>query len=321
MRRTMRKPLPCGSKLARRPCGSRPHGIARLLAGLAFFSGLVFRACPSSGTEPILQQDLFSVAFPDQTHGWACGRWGRILHTSDGGATWTVQASGTDFTLTGVSFPDTHTGWIVGDRGTILHTADGGRSWVRQQSPVDLYLMGVCFVDSSTGWIVGERAHILHTEDGGKTWSVQFEGPDVILKGISFCDPEHGWAAGEYGYIYHTRDRGAHWEHQAGWLRVSEETGDVDAGTSLFAVCAVSPSDAWVAGMEGYVAVTRDGGATWQERTRDIPKAHVFGIRADPRGRVLLAGNGLLLTSSDSGGTFRAASAEPPIIYGWLYGL
>lgn len=321
MKRSMWKTPSGGTKPARSFSYGSSHGILRLLAGLALFSGLVFRPDPSAASGLVLQQDLFSVSFPNQTHGWACGRLGRILHTSDAGATWTVQASGTDLTLTGISFTDDRTGWVVGDHGTILHTVDGGRTWLRQQSPVQVYLMGVCFLDPSTGWIAGERAQILHTRDGGKTWSVQFEGPDVILKGVSFCDPEHGWAAGEYGYIYHTRDGGAHWEHQAGWLRVSEETGDVDAGTSLFAVCAVDPSEAWVAGMEGYVAVTKDGGTTWQERTKGIPKAHLFGVRANTRGTVLLAGSGVLLASSDGGETFRAASAEPPILYGWLYGL
>lgn len=317
----MQNSLSHGTLPVHLPCGAGPDGIVRLLAALALCFGLVFWASPPAGAEAILPQDLFSVSFPNQTHGWACGRWGRILHTSDAGATWSVQVSGTDFTLTGVSFPDDRTGWVVGDRGTILHTTDGGRTWVRQQSPVELYLMGVCFVDSSTGWIAGERAQILSTRDGGQTWTVQFEGPDVILKGISFCDTMHGWAAGEYGYIFHTRDGGAHWEHQAGWLRVSEETGDVDAGNSFFAVCAVSPSTAWVAGMEGYVAVTKDGGATWQERTKGIPKAHLFGVRADARGTVLLAGSGVLVASSDGGETFRAAAVDPPILYGWLYGI
>lgn len=304
-----------------RLCAMRFLGIVLPLTVFTLSCGDVLWAGPPAGTGPVLQQDLFAVSFPSQTHGWACGRWGRILHTSDGGVTWSVQASGTDYTLTGISFLDEQTGWAVGDKGTILHTLDGGRTWNLQQSPVDLYLMAVCFVDRSNGWIAGERAHILHTQDGGQTWTVQFQGPDVILKGISFCDPEHGWAAGEYGYIYHTCDKGVRWEHQAGWLRVSEETGDVDAGTSLFAVRALSPSTAWVVGMEGYAAVTKDGGHTWLERTDKIPKAHLFGIWADLRGTVLLAGNGLLMASSDGGETFQAVSAEPPVIYGWLYGL
>ena len=42
--------------------------------------------------------DLFSVTFPTEKEGWACGRYGTILHTSDGGATWSPQASGTTFT-------------------------------------------------------------------------------------------------------------------------------------------------------------------------------------------------------------------------------
>ena len=76
--------------------------------------------------------DLFSVSFSTEAKGWACGRWGTILHTSDGGKTWAAQHSGTDFTLTGIYFVNEVLGWAVGAEGTILHTGDGGRTWEKQ---------------------------------------------------------------------------------------------------------------------------------------------------------------------------------------------
>jgi photosystem II stability/assembly factor-like uncharacterized protein len=51
---------------------------------------------------------------------------GTILRTTDGGATWTSQASGTNNPLFGVAFTDANTGTAVGDGGTILRTTDGG---------------------------------------------------------------------------------------------------------------------------------------------------------------------------------------------------
>ncbi len=49
-----------------------------------------------------LQHDLFSVSFANENQGWASGRWGTILHTTDGGKAWTPQASGTDYTLASI---------------------------------------------------------------------------------------------------------------------------------------------------------------------------------------------------------------------------
>ncbi len=62
----------------------------------------------------------------DADTGTAVGAEGTILHTTDGGATWTLQSSGTTVPLSGVTFVDANTGWAVGEGGTILHTTTGG---------------------------------------------------------------------------------------------------------------------------------------------------------------------------------------------------
>ena len=49
--------------------------------------------------------------------GWIVGDQGVILHTTDGGATWTPQTSGVTDDLAGVTFVDAQHGWAVG--GTI----------------------------------------------------------------------------------------------------------------------------------------------------------------------------------------------------------
>jgi len=49
-----------------------------------------------------------------------------ILRTTDGGATWTPQSSGTRSPLFGVSFVDANTGIAVGEAGIILRTNTGG---------------------------------------------------------------------------------------------------------------------------------------------------------------------------------------------------
>ncbi len=54
---------------------------------------------------------------------------GTILRTTDGGETWTFQASRTGNHLFGVSFVDANTGTAVGDLGIVLRTMDGGETW------------------------------------------------------------------------------------------------------------------------------------------------------------------------------------------------
>ena len=75
----------------------------------------------NSGTEP-----LRGVHFAGPETGWAVGANGTILATSDGGATWTAQNSGTDNALSGFACADARCGWAVGANGTILATRDGG---------------------------------------------------------------------------------------------------------------------------------------------------------------------------------------------------
>ena len=265
-----------------------------------------------------LMDDLFSVSFADEKEGWAVGRWGTVLHTTDGGQTWGRQQTGLTYTLTAVNFIDARNGWAVGDEGTIVHTTDGGSTWEKQKSPVSSFLMGIAFATKQKGWIVTERTNILHTEDGGKTWTVQFRDQDFILKAVSFCDEQTGWAVGEYGYIYHTTNGGKTWVQQAGEFGFSEETGDVVGGTYLFDVIAVNPQTAWVVGIDGYVAKTENAGKTWQKQMNGVPKTHLFGVTVVDQ-VALIAGDGTLLRSTDSGASWQSVATDPSIKYGWLY--
>jgi photosystem II stability/assembly factor-like uncharacterized protein len=69
---------------------------------------------------------LNGVDMISPTEGWAVGDVGTILHTSDGGATWANQASGTTEPLNAVRFLDASHGWAIGN--VMLWTDDGGTS-------------------------------------------------------------------------------------------------------------------------------------------------------------------------------------------------
>ncbi len=69
---------------------------------------------------------LNRVSFVDANTGTAVGDFGTILRTTDGGATWTPQTSGTTNSLRGLSFVNANTGTVVSNYGTILRTTTGG---------------------------------------------------------------------------------------------------------------------------------------------------------------------------------------------------
>ena len=295
-----------------------------ILIFVMIFSVLYLLSCTQVSQQKkqqAMSEDLLSVTFPSEKEGWVCGRWGTVLHTADGGKNWTPQSSGTDNTLCSIYFVDLRNGWAVGEEGTILHTSDGGETWEQQKSPVPFYLMKTYFVTPLRGWIVSERTHILTTDDGGKTWQIQFKDEDFILKSISFCDERHGWAVGEYGFIYCTKDGGATWKKQAGNFDISEKTGEVVAGNFLFDVVAVNPQTAWAVGIDGCVVRTEDGGKTWKEIKTGANKTQLFCTASNNSGTILLGGNTIFLVSTDHGKTWNHPSTEPPITYGWLYGL
>ena len=137
-----------------------------------------------------------STRFVDATHGWAVGDNGTILVTSNGGATWTGQASGTANLLWSVTFTDASHGWAVGANGTILATSNGGATWTAQSSGTAQTLLGVAFTDASHGWAVGNAGTILATVNGGATWTAQTSGTANALNGVTFTDASHGWAVG-----------------------------------------------------------------------------------------------------------------------------
>lgn len=70
--------------------------------------------------------------FLDANTGTAIGYNGTILKTTDGGANWAPQSSGTNKILSSIFFTDANTGTVVGQDTTILRTTNGGTTWTPQ---------------------------------------------------------------------------------------------------------------------------------------------------------------------------------------------
>ncbi|HZT78183.1 MAG TPA: YCF48-related protein [Vicinamibacterales bacterium] len=121
-----------------------------------------------------LQATLDAVAAPDIVSSDPSVRWrirGAVVeHSTDGGATWTPQATGTSAVLTAGMSPNPDVCWIVGRAGTVLRTTDG-QTWETVAFPERVDLVRVEAAGMSTATVTTADARRFTTEDGGITWT------------------------------------------------------------------------------------------------------------------------------------------------------
>lgn len=131
-----------------------------------------------------IEPNLNSVHFSSQMKGWIVGEFGLVLHTEDGGNTWTAQRYGSDLPqLYSVKFADDQRGWAVGQAGSLIHTNDGGKRWtaVEINPKRDLYSLSV---DGQHCIIVGDGI-AFGSDDAGSSWKeIRLNSEDQWLGGV-----------------------------------------------------------------------------------------------------------------------------------------
>lgn len=124
--------------------------------------------------------NLNSVFFVSPAQGWIVGEFGLILHTDDGGETWSAQRAGSNLPqLVAVRFRDTLDGLAVGQTGVALRTADGGAHWTPIKTGTKQGLYGIS-LEGRHGVVVGSGV-VLLTDDGGLTWREMKSIPGTMV--------------------------------------------------------------------------------------------------------------------------------------------
>jgi hypothetical protein len=131
-----------------------------------------------------------------------------MMHTTDGGDSWSQQTTGTTARFAGIDFIDSENGWAVGISGTILHTTDGGQNWSSQIQGTSELFHAVDFIDLDNGWVTGRNGTILKTTDGGNNWYQQNTRTWYDVSSVCFLDVNNGWVSGDYGLIMATNNGG-----------------------------------------------------------------------------------------------------------------
>jgi len=152
---------------------------------------------------------LNRIYFIDDNNGFILGFDGRLLHSGDGGETWTAIESGTNRNLEDITFTDEETGFIIGSLyqhgNMILATDNGGMNWEvvyeDNLAGFEHALSRIRFYDRQNGYVVGSSGLILRTTDGGQTWETVPGFTDNSLSDIVLLNDSSGLVAGTFGTL------------------------------------------------------------------------------------------------------------------------
>lgn len=289
---------------------------------------------------PIPQgNNLYDVFFVGTNNGWAVGGNGSIIHTDDGGLSWSQQHSTTQNDLYATFFINDNAGWAVGIYGTLLHW--NGDKWESQNSQTSAHLNDVYFINTQIGWVVGDNQTFLFTEDGGENWTqIGFTGTQYRYFSVYFIDQDHGYVAGatgSYGIIRYTSDGGSSWVRQliptnilncihfanenTGWavgkngIIYHKEHPDSDwtrqnleGTTNLLSVHASNPSQIWIAGEDGRIFYSNDAGLSWFPQISKVTDDLRSVFMLDGSSGWAAGNGGTIIRTNDSGGNWSELS-------------
>lgn len=134
--------------------------------------GAIYKTINAGRTWEILSakgDNFCGLHFFDDVNGFAIGREGTILETSNGGKTWRTRRNGNNilnatWQFTDILFTDVSTGYICGVNGLLLKSIDGGSSWKKADYFSDLTVRRLYTFDKKTVWMVGDGGSIFKIE-------------------------------------------------------------------------------------------------------------------------------------------------------------
>ena len=254
---------------------------------------------------------------------WAAGHDGVIVHSTDGGQTWTRRrAAPWSYDIVDPSegvpvmdllFTDARNGFAIGAYSLMLVTSDGGITWtprsVSSAAPVaaadpepasDPAEDGADPAGEGDDWTFSEDDLALDAESDPHLNAIARAGSGALV------------IAGERGTFLRSRDGGETWTSK----RLPYEG-------SMFGVLSWQDDHILVFGLRGNVYESRDLGDSWTRVETGITTSLMGGYALENGGAVLVGANGAILSRPDAGSPFTAtafetASGETPLLSGVL---
>lgn len=156
---------------------------------------------------------------------------------------------------------------VAGLRGVIAISEDG-KSWLQSASPVQSDLVALSFPSASQGWCVGHDGVVLFSDNGGKSWIKKLDGQSAadLFNGLYVREEdrdEDNDTYGDYGGLADgTLDPSERlWRAAVDLARLNFRNGPT---LPFLDVHFTDTENGILVGAFGLIAVTDDGGETWQ---------------------------------------------------------
>ncbi|MEO6279130.1 YCF48-related protein [Roseateles sp.] len=236
------------------------------------------------------QVSLTALAFANAQQGWACGHFGSLLQTRDGGQRWQLVLDGQRLAELELA--------AAGDDEALRNAAQRRLAEGPDKPLLDLSLSpdGALYAVGAYGLAFvrqGEAWQSLHTRLPNRKrlhlYAVRSDGPRVFI-------------AGEQGLLLRSLDGGAHFE-----ALPSPYKG------SFFGLLLTREGTLLAYGLRGNVWRSADQGDSWTAVANPVPVSLSAGLQRQDGSLLLLAQNGDLLHSRDDGRSFLRHNALPPL--------
>ncbi|MDZ4169670.1 MAG: YCF48-related protein [Coriobacteriia bacterium] len=303
--------LPAELAYATRIGGTSSTNLWVLSASNVWLSGNGSSWTVRRGLQPDLPEISISrLEMADSQVGYALGDasgGGLVYRTGDGGSSWATETVDGPVDLLDLEVIPGMAWARSGDGKLFRVTGSQPDTWTAVGTDRTAVYRDFEMLSSSSGFLLGDPGEWARaTNDSGATFSPTRIGAVTRerLWAVDFADPLHGWAAGPRGTMLHTSDGGVSWAHQALPVdRSFEDVCFVDASRG-WAVCDSTEGD--------YVVGTTDGGSTWNELASDRGGTAVSfwdaqnGWMAGQNGRVYATSDGGSSWTTQTTGTFEA---------------
>lgn len=238
--------------------------------------------------------DLADICMVNSNEGFAAGKDGTLLRTTDGGNNWFLVSTRMALDFRAVYFRDMNKGFAIletsGDGGNIYKTDDGGFSWV-QASTIGQY-RAFSFYSTDEGYAVGVKngngilAHL-----NANTLTVAKQADHATLAGanlyaLHFNSVDEGYLAGDGGKLFMSSNASS---LLSVWTDVATGYGSEDFREMYF----YSSSKGVMLGESGTMVVKNGGSftATWNGSSQDyvdikISSGYVFVVDRNSYGTV-----------------------------------
>jgi photosystem II stability/assembly factor-like uncharacterized protein/sugar lactone lactonase YvrE len=216
--------------------------------------------------------------------------------------------------------PEKGTALALGGRTGIIHSEDGGVTWRHAQvdfgTDALVNLFDVTFANGATGWIIGRfnavagqdrwKAMLLRSDDAGASWCrlpLPRSLEETNAHRVWFDRRGNGWIMPYSGaVVFRTADAGKSWREFMAPSRQRPRNGG--------AWYVFDANHLMLGAPGGFLAETRDAGATWNEMDIRAAGLEAQGVAfADSKHGWIVGRGGVVLHTADGGKTWSAQAS------------